>query len=300
MDRLASQGAKFRAAVATHAPLQIPGAINAYAALLAEHTGFNAVYLSGAGVANASHGLPDLGMTTLGDVLDDVRRITAATALPLLVDVDTGFGGAFNIARTTRELIRAGAAALHLEDQQQAKRCGHRPNKAIVATGEMCDRLRAAVDARSDDQFVIMARTDAFANEGLEAAIERAVAYAAAGADMIFAEAVASLDDYRSFCTALDVPVLANMTEFGVTPNFTVAELGAAGVKLILYPLSAFRAMSKAALDVYRTILEQGTQRTMLDTMQTRDELYAVLDYFAYERKLDALFANDKDDKEQA
>ena len=300
MDRLASQGAKFRAAVATHAPLQLPGAINAYSALLAAHAGFEAVYLSGAGVANASHGLPDLGMTTLGDVLDDVRRITAATALPLLVDVDTGFGGAFNIARTTRELIRAGAAAMHIEDQQQAKRCGHRPNKAIVATGEMCDRLKAAVDARSDDQFVVMARTDAFANEGLEAAIERAGAYVEAGADMIFAEAVASLDDYRSFCTALDVPVLANMTEFGVTPNFTVAELGAAGVKLILYPLSAFRAMSKAALDVYRTIREQGTQRTMLNTMQTRDELYAVLDYLAYERKLDALFANDKDDKEQA
>ena len=300
MDRLASQGAKFRAAVATHAPLQLPGAINAYCALLAAHAGFQAVYLSGAGVANASHGLPDLGMTTLGDVLDDVRRITAATALPLLVDVDTGFGGAFNIARTTRELIRAGAAAMHIEDQQQAKRCGHRPNKAIVATGEMCDRLKAAVDARSDDQFVVMARTDAFANEGLEAAIERAGTYVEAGADMIFAEAVASLDDYRSFCTALDVPVLANMTEFGVTPNFTVAELGAAGVKLILYPLSAFRAMSKAALDVYRTIREQGTQRTLLNTMQTRDELYAVLDYLAYERKLDALFANDKDDKEQA
>jgi methylisocitrate lyase len=294
-----TQGARFRAAVDQHAPLQIPGTINAYCALLAEQAGFNALYLSGAGVANASYGLPDLGMTTLGEVLDDVRRITATTALPLLVDADTGFGGAFNIARTTRELIRAGAAALHIEDQQQAKRCGHRPNKAIVATSEMCDRLKAAVDARSDEQFVIMARTDAFAKEGLNAAVERAGAYVAAGADMIFAEAVSSLGDYRSFSAALDVPVLANMTEFGVTPNFTVAELRDAGVKLILYPLSAFRAMSRAALDVYRTIIEQGTQQTMLEAMQTRDELYSVLDYLAYERKLDALYANDADDEGQ-
>jgi methylisocitrate lyase len=294
-----SQGTKFRAAVARHAPLQIAGTINAYCALLAERAGFEAVYLSGAGVANASFGLPDLGMTALGDVLEDVRRITGATALPLLVDCDTGFGGAFGIARTTREMIRAGAAALHIEDQEQAKRCGHRPNKATVEAGEMCDRLKAAVDARSDEGFVIMARTDAFAREGLSAAIDRAGAYVAAGADMIFAEALAALDDYRAFCAALGVPVLANLTEFGVTPGFTVEELDEAGIKLILYPLSAFRAMSKAALDVYRTILEQGTQRSLLDSMQTRDELYDVLGYLAYERKLDALYARDAGDKDE-
>ena len=292
-----SQGAKFRAAVAAHAPLQIAGTINAYAALLAERAGFQAAYLSGAGVANASLGLPDLGLTSLGDVLEDVRRITGATAIPLLVDVDTGFGSAFNIARTTREIIRAGAGAMHIEDQEQAKRCGHRPNKVTVATEEMCDRLKAAVDARSDENFVIMARTDAFAREGLSAAVDRACAYTAAGADMIFAEALSSLSDYRAFCTALDVPVLANMTEFGVTPNFTVEEFAGVGVKMILYPLSAFRAMSKAALDVYRTILKQGTQQSMLDAMQTRDELYAVLDYHAYEQKLDALFSDDTDEQ---
>lgn len=292
-----SQGEKFRAAVAEHAPLQVPGTINAYCALLAERAGFKVAYLSGAGVANASLGLPDLGLTSLGDVLEDVRRITAATAIPLLVDVDTGFGSAFNIARTTREIIRAGAAAMHIEDQEQAKRCGHRPNKTTVAAGEMCDRLKAAVDARSDESFVIIARTDSFAREGLSAAVDRARAYAAAGADMIFAEALSSLTDYRAFCTALDVPVLANMTEFGVTPNFTVEELASVGVKIILYPLSAFRAMSKAALDVYRTILKQGTQQSVLDSMQTRDELYAVLDYHTYERKLDALFADDADEQ---
>jgi methylisocitrate lyase len=275
-------------------PLQVPGTINAYCALLAERAGFKAVYLSGAGVANASFGLPDLAVTTLGDVLEDARRITAATALPLLADVDTGFGGAFNIARTTRELIRAGVAAMHIEDQAGAKRCGHRPNKAIVDSSEMCDRLKAAVDARTDEDFVVMARTDAFAREGLNAALDRAGAYQAAGADMVFAEALATLDDYRSFCRALDVPVLANLTEFGVTPSFTVDELKDAGVRLILYPLSAFRAMSKAAERVYRAIVDDGTQRAVVDTMQTRDELYDVLDYHAYEQRLDALFGNDK------
>jgi len=289
-----SQGALFRAAVAESAPLQVPGTINAYSALLAEQTGFRAIYLSGAGVANASLGLPDLGLTSLGDLLEDTRRITAATALPLLVDADTGFGGAFNIARTIRELIRAGAAALHIEDQEQGKRCGHRPNKTIVASAEMCDRLKAAVDARSDESFVIMARTDAFAREGLDRAIERSAAYVAAGADMVFAEALTGLDDYRAFCAALDVPVLANMTEFGVTPNLSVEALADAGVKIVLYPLSAFRAMSKAALDVYRTILADGTQLAVIDTMQTREELYAVLDYHAYERRLDALFGNER------
>jgi len=276
------------------APLQIPGTINAYAALLAEQAGFRAVYLSGAGVANASLGLPDLGLTSLGDVLEDARRITAATPLPLLVDADTGFGGAFNIARTTRELIRAGAAAMHIEDQEQGKRCGHRPNKTVVTTSEMCDRLKAAVDARSDESFVIMARTDAFAREGLDEAIERAASYVAAGADMIFAEALSSLDDYRSFCGALEVPVLANMTEFGVTPNLSVEQLAGVGVRIVLYPLSAFRAMSKAASDVYRTILNEGTQLSAVGTMQTREELYAVLDYHAYERKLDSLYENDE------
>lgn len=291
--RTLSQGVLFRKAV-TEAPLQIPGTINAYAALLAAQAGFRAVYLSGAGVANASLGLPDLGLTSLGDVLEDTRRITAATPLPLLVDADTGFGGAFNIARTTRELIRAGAAAMHIEDQEQGKRCGHRPNKTIVTTSEMCDRLKAAVDARSDETFVIMARTDAFAREGLNEAIERAASYVAAGADMIFAEALSSLDDYRSFCGALEVPVLANMTEFGLTPNLSVEQLAGAGVRIVLYPLSAFRAMSKAASDVYRTILNDGTQLSAVGTMQTREELYAVLDYHAYERKLDALYKNDE------
>ena len=286
-----SGGERLRRAVAAHAPLKIPGAINAYCALLAERAGFEALYLSGAGVANASFGLPDLGITTLHDVLEDARRITAATDLPLLVDADTGWGGAFNIARTTREMMRAGAAGMHIEDQEQAKRCGHRPNKATVPTQEMCDRIKAAVDARGADRFVVMARTDAFAREGREAAIERCRAYAAAGADMIFAEALRALDDYAAFTRSLDVPVLANLTEFGVTPSFTAEELGAAGVALVLYPLSAFRAMSRAAEAVYRTIAEAGTQAPMLASMQTREELYDVLAYHAYERKLDALFA---------
>jgi len=288
-----SAGARLRAAVGKRAPVQVPGTINAYCALLAERAGFEAIYLSGAGVANASFGLPDLGVTTLNDVLEDARRITGVTGLPLLVDADTGFGSAFNIARTTRELERAGAAGLHIEDQEQAKRCGHRPNKAIVSTDEMCDRLKAAVDARADERFVIMARTDALAREGMQASLERAAAYVEAGADMIFAEALRTLADYRAFTSAIDAPVLANLTEFGLTPYFTVAELGAAGVKLILYPLSAFRAMSRAALDVYRALRRHGTQKSVLAAMQTRDELYAVLDYHAYERKLDALYSRE-------
>ena len=278
-----SPGKKFRAAVARHAPLQIPGAINAYCALLAERAGFKALYLSGAGVANASFGLPDLGVTTLGDVLEDARRITAATELPLLVDVDTGFGSAFNIARTVREMERARVAAIHIEDQEQAKRCGHRPNKATVSTGEMCDRLKAAVDARSDPKFVIMAR---------QAALDRTAAYVEAGADMIFAEALYTLDDYAAFTREIRVPVLANLTEFGLTPYFTVRELTRAGIKMILYPLTAFRAMSRAAERVYATLREQGTQRPVLDSLQTREELYAVLKYYDFERKLDELYAN--------
>ena len=286
-----SQGKKFRRLVAKQHPLQIPGAVNAYCALLAQRAGFKALYLSGAGVANASFGLPDLGVTTLGDVLEDARRLTAATDLPLLVDVDTGFGGAFNIARTVREMERAGVAAIHIEDQEQAKRCGHRPNKATVSVEEMCDRLKAAVDARRDRDFVIMARTDAFAREGRAPVLERASAYVAAGADMLFAEALHTLDDYAAFTRAIDVPVLANLTEFGLTPCFTLAELKAAGVALVLYPLSAFRAMSRAAQRVYETIRSEGTQRGVLDAMQTREQLYAVLGYHAYERKLDELSA---------
>jgi methylisocitrate lyase len=285
-----SAGAKLRDAVEKSAPLQIVGTINAYCALLAEQAGFEAIYLSGAGVANASFGLPDLGVTTLNDVVEDARRITAATDLPLLVDADTGFGSAFNIARTVRELERAGVAGLHIEDQEQAKRCGHRPNKATVSTEEMCDRLKAAVDARADRGFVIMARTDAFAREGVDASLERAAAYVEAGADMVFAEALYTLDDYRAFTRAIGVPVLANLTEFGLTPLFTTEELGAAGVKLILYPLSAFRAMSRAALEVYTAIRERGTQKSVVAKMQTREELYGVLDYHAYERKLDELY----------
>ena len=284
-----SAGAKLREAVAKRAPLQIPGTINAYCALLAERAGFEAIYLSGAGVANASFGLPDLGVTTLNDVVEDARRITAATELPLLVDADTGFGSAFNIARTVRDLERADVAGMHIEDQEQAKRCGHRPNKSTVSTEEMCDRLKAAVDARTDRGFVIMARTDAFAREGRAASLERAAAYVEAGADMVFAEALYTLDDYRSFTDAIEAPVLANLTEFGLTPLFARDELGAAGVKLILYPLSAFRAMSRAALDVYTAIRAHGTQKPVVATMQTREELYGVLDYHAYERKLDEL-----------
>jgi methylisocitrate lyase len=292
-DSFPSPGARFRAAVAAERPLQVAGAVNAYCAMLAERAGFRALYLSGAGVANASFGLPDLGLTSLNDVCEDVRRITQASTLPLLVDADTGWGGALMIARAIRELTRAGAAGCHLEDQVQAKRCGHRPGKELVNAAEMCDRLKAAVDARTDSQFVIMARTDAHAVEGLDAAIARAQAYVAAGADMIFAEALATLDEYQTFTRALgpDVPVLANITEFGKTPLFTLEELRGSGVRLALYPLSAFRAMSQAALRVYETIRTQGTQQGVTDLMQTRAELYGVLGYHAYEQRLDELFA---------
>lgn len=283
-------GAKFRAALAAERPLQIAGAINAYSALLAQRAGFRALYLSGAGVANASHGLPDLGITTLDDVVIDARRITARVDLPLLVDIDTGWGGAFNIARAVRELTRAGVAAVHLEDQVASKRCGHRPGKELVSADEMSDRIRAAVDARTDPSFVIMARTDAAASEGVAGAIARSEAYVAAGADAIFAEALTSLDEYRQFTAAVKVPVLANITEFGKTPLFTVEELRAAGVAMALYPLSAFRAMSAAARDVYDAVRRDGSQKAVLETMQTRAELYDVLGYHAYEQKLDALF----------
>ena len=287
-------GARLRAALEIERPLQVVGTVNAYAALLAERSGFRALYLSGAGVANASFGLPDLGITSLNDVSEDVRRITAASPLPLLVDADTGFGSAFNIARTTRELLRAGAAGMHLEDQVSAKRCGHRPGKALVHAGEMVDRIRAAVDARSDPAFVIMARTDAHAVEGQAAALERAAAYVAAGADIIFAEALKTLDEYRQFTTALGVPVLANITEYGQTPLFTVTELASAGVRLVLYPLSAFRAAARAQLEVYGAIRAEGTQKSVLDLMQTRAELYQVLGYHEYEKKLDELFGKEK------
>ena len=279
-----------RAALELERPLQVVGTVNAYSALLAQSAGFRAVYLSGAGVANASFGLPDLGMTSLNDVCEDVRRITGVCQLPLLVDADTGWGTAFNISRTCRELIRAGAAGMHLEDQVSAKRCGHRPGKALVPTEEMTDRIKAALDGRTDPNFVIMARTDAHAVEGQEAAVARAVAYAEAGADMIFAEALTSLDEYKQFTSAVKVPVLANLTEFGRTPMFTTQELASVGVRLVLYPLSAFRAMSRAALEVYTAIRRDGTQKNVLDRMQTRAELYDVLGYHDYERKLDELF----------
>ena len=270
------------------------GAINAYCALLAERAGFRALYLSGAGVANASFGLPDLGVTTLNDVCEDVRRVSGVTSLPLLVDADTGWGSAFSIARTIRDLNRAGAAGCHLEDQELAKRCGHRPNKAIVSSDEMVDRIKAAVDARSSDEFVIVARTDAVASEGVQAGIDRACAYVAAGADMIFAEALQTLADYGQFTRNVSAPVLANITEFGKTPLFTVEELREAGVRLVLYPLSAFRAMSAAAMNVYGAIRRDGTQQAMVAAMQTRAELYGVLNYQAFEAKLDELFAKRK------
>jgi methylisocitrate lyase len=288
--KLNSAGARLRAAVEAERPLQIVGTVNAYSALLAEHAGFRAIYLSGAGVANASFGLPDLGMTSLNDVCEDVRRITSATDLPLLLDADTGWGGAFNIARTCAELIKSGAGGMHLEDQVAAKRCGHRPGKALVPPEEMVDRIKAAVDGRTDSEFVIMARTDAHAVEGQQAALDRAAAYVEAGADMIFAEALKTLDEYRQFTSALRVPVLANLTEFGQTPLFTVTELGSVGVRLVLYPLSAFRAMSQAALAVYGAIRKDGTQKNVVNLMQTRAELYEVLGYHDYERKLDELF----------
>ncbi|MDO9087719.1 MAG: methylisocitrate lyase [Anaerolineaceae bacterium] len=290
MSNSISRGKVLRQALTLEKPLQVVGVLNAYAALLAEASGFRAIYLSGGGVAAGSLGVPDLGITTLEDVLVDVRRITDACELPLLVDADTGFGSAFNIARTVKSLIKFQAAGLHLEDQVQAKRCGHRPGKALVSAEEMCDRIKAAVDARSDANFVIMARTDALASEGLAASLERAQAYVQAGADMIFAEAVTDLQQYQVFVKELSVPVLANMTEFGQTPLFTREELASVGVGLALYPLSAFRAMSAAALDVYQTIREQGTQKNVLSQMQTRTDLYKILNYYAYEEKLDQLF----------
>jgi methylisocitrate lyase len=288
-------GARFRAALAAERPLQVPGAICAYHAILAERSGFRAIYLSGGGVAAGSLGLPDLGISNLDDVLTDVRRITDVSALPLLVDVDTGFGAsAFNIARTVRSLIKFGAGAMHIEDQVGAKRCGHRPNKELVSKDEMVDRIRAAVDARTDPDFVIMARTDALAVEGLSAAIDRACACVEAGADMIFPEAITELAMYREFAAAVKVPILANITEFGATPLYTLDELRSANVALALYPLSAFRAMNKAALGVYRSLRADGTQKAVVDAMQTRTELYDYLGYHKYEDRLDALFAAKK------
>jgi methylisocitrate lyase len=296
MTEPSTPGARLRAAVGEERPLQVVGAINAYHAMMAEQVGFRALYLSGGGVAAGSLGLPDLGVSNLHDVCEDVRRITYVTQAPLLVDADTGFGSsAFNIERTVRELMRAGAAGCHIEDQVQAKRCGHRPGKAIVSKDEMVDRIKAAVDAAGDD-FVIMARTDALAVEGLESATERAQACVEAGADMIFPEAMTELEQYRRFAEAVDVPVLANITEFGSTPLFTTEELGAAGAGLVLYPLSAFRAMNKAALSVFQAIRRNGTQQGVVESMQTRMELYDHLGYHDYERKLDELFAKGGDD----
>ncbi len=285
-------GARLRRAVEEEHPLQVVGAVNAYHAIMAERVGYRALYLSGGGVAAASYGRPDLGMTSLNDVLEDVRRITHATELPLLVDADTGWGNASSIARTVKSMIRAGAAGVHIEDQVQAKRCGHRPGKAIVSTEEMVDRIRAAVDARAQD-FVVMARTDALAVEGMEAAIERAAAYVEAGADMVFPEAVHELSQYEEFVNVVGVPVLANITEFGSTPLFTVQQLSSVGVDLVLYPLSAFRAMNKAALAVYEAVRQDGSQRSVVDSMQTRMELYDFLGYHAYEQRLDDLFSTE-------
>ena len=291
-----SKGNIFRELVRDEAPLQVVGTINAYTARMAERVGHKAIYLSGGGVAANSLGMPDLGISSLEDVLTDIERITAVCDLPLLVDVDTGFGGAFNIARTTRTLIRAGAAAMHIEDQVAAKRCGHRPGKEIVSKQEMVDRVKAAVDARTDDGFVVMARTDALAVEGVEATVERAVACVEAGADMIFPEAMRTLEQYTLFRQAVGVPVLANITEFGHTPLFTTPELGEAGVDIVLYCCSAYRAMNQAALKVYEALLRDGHQGNVLETMQTREELYDFLGYHEYERKLDELFAQEKED----
>lgn len=291
---LSSAGARFRAHLAAEKPLQVIGTINAYHARMATQVGYKAIYLSGGGVAAGSLGLPDLGISTLDDVLTDVRRITDVVDTPLLVDVDTGFGGAFNIARTVKALIRFGAGAMHIEDQVQAKRCGHRPGKEIVSQAEMVDRIKAAVDARTDPGFVIMARTDALAVEGLQSAIDRASACVEAGADMIFPEAITELAMYKQFAEAVKVPVLANITEFGSTPLFTVDELASANVSLVLYPLSAFRAMNAAALNVYQSVRKEGTQKSVVPIMQTRAELYEFLDYHSYEQKLDALFAQER------
>lgn len=292
-----SAGERFRTAAKEEKPLQVAGAINAYTARLAEATGFRALYLSGGGVAVNSLGVPDLGISTMEDVLTDVRRIADATELPLLVDIDTGWGGAFNIARTIRSVIKAGAAAVHIEDQVSAKRCGHRPGKELVSAEEMVDRIKAAVDARSDEQFVVMARTDALASEGLDAAIARAQAYVTAGADMIFAEAVTELNQYSQFRQAVEVPILANITEFGQTPLFTREELAGAGVDIILYCCAAYRAMNAAALQVYDAIRTEGTQKHVIPLMQTRDDLYKYLDYHGYEKKLDELFAKSEREK---
>ena len=289
-----SSGKKFKKLVAENKPLQIVGTVNAYSAIMAEKVGHQSIYLSGGGVAASSLGVPDLGITTLSDVLEDAKRITQATSLPLLVDVDTGWGGAFNIARCVREMIKSGVAAIHIEDQVSQKRCGHRPNKAIVTTSEMLDRIKAAVDAKTDSDFVIMARTDALAIEGMQSAIEKAQAFAEAGADMIFPEALNTIEQYQEFSDSLSVPILANITEFGQTPLFSRGELSEAGVDMILYPLSAFRAMSNAALNVYQHILEDGHQHKVIDTMQTREELYHFLNYHEYEQQLDKLFKKEK------
>jgi methylisocitrate lyase len=292
---LGSSGKKFRKLVAESKPLQIVGTVNAYSAIMAEKVGHQSIYLSGGGVAASSLGVPDLGITTLSDVLEDAKRITQATSLPLLVDVDTGWGGAFNIARCVREMTNSGVAAIHIEDQVAQKRCGHRPNKAIVSTNEMLDRIKAAVDAKTDPSFVIMARTDALAVEGMQSAIDKAMAFVEAGADMIFPEALNTIDQYREFSDSLNVPILANITEFGQTPLFSKEELSEAGVDMILYPLSAFRAMSNAALNVYQPILQDGHQKNVVESMQTREELYDFLNYHHYEMQLDKLI--DKENK---
>jgi methylisocitrate lyase len=295
MSKSLTAGARFRKALAEEKPLQIMGTINAYCAMMAEQVGYRAIYLSGGGVANASYGMPDLGMTSLNEVLEDVRRISSATEVPLLVDIDTGWGGAFNISRTVTEMIKAGAGAVHLEDQVAQKRCGHRPNKEIVSKGEMVDRVKAAVDGRTDDDFFIIARTDSFQKEGLEAAIDRSRACLEAGADGIFAEAVHTLEDYKAFAEGIGgAHLLANITEFGATPLYNREELAANGATMVLYPLSAFRAMNKAALNVYQSIRDNGDQKAVVDSMQTRMELYDFLDYHSYEQKLDALFTKGK------
>jgi methylisocitrate lyase len=294
MTQTLSAGARFRKAIAEEKPLQVMGTVNAYAAMMATQVGYRAIYLSGAGVANYSYGLPDLGITSLEDVLTDVRRITAAVDTPLLVDIDTGWGGAFNIARTIKEMIKAGAAAVHIEDQVAQKRCGHRPNKEIVGVDEMVDRVKAAVDAKTDSEFVVMARTDSLQKEGLNGVIDRISAYVEAGADAIFAEAMTDITMYRKVCDAVNVPVLANITEFGDTPYYTTTELGEQGIAMVLYPLSATRAMQKAALAVYEAVRRDGTQVNVLDMMQKRKELYEFLNYHSYEDKIDQLFASKK------
>jgi methylisocitrate lyase len=294
MTQKLSAGARFRQAIAEEKPLQVMGTVNAYAAMMATQVGYRAIYLSGAGVANYSYGLPDLGITSLEDVLTDVRRITAVVDTPLLVDIDTGWGGAFNIGRTIKEMIKAGAAAVHIEDQVAQKRCGHRPNKEIVGIDEMVDRVKAAVDAKTDSDFVVMARTDSLQKEGLNGVIDRISAYVEAGADAIFAEAMTGITMYRKVCDAVKVPVLANITEFGDTPYYTTTELGEQGIAMVLYPLSATRAMQKAALAVYEAVRRDGTQVNVLDSMQKRKELYEFLNYHSYENKIDQLFASKK------